>query len=93
LICRSPFNATSLATALPKETDRRAFSGLTCQAEALAPDVLAQILRGAIENRIDLDVLNRVRHREKSIQRQLLKQLGGWHEQPTFSARQIVLET
>jgi hypothetical protein len=77
LICRSPFNATSLPTAPPKETDKRALSGLTCQAEALAPDVLAQILRGAVENRIDLDVLNRVRQCEKSIQRQLLKQLRG----------------
>jgi hypothetical protein len=67
----------SLPTAPPKDTDKRAFNGLTCQAEALAPDVLAQILRDAIESRIDLDVLNRVQQREKTIQRQLLKHLRG----------------
>jgi hypothetical protein len=67
----------SLPTAPPKDTDRRAFNGLTCQAEALAPDVLAQILRDAIESRVDLDVLNRVKQREKKIQRQLLSQLRG----------------
>jgi hypothetical protein len=66
----------SLPTAPPKEGDKRAFSGLTCQAEALAPDVLAQILRDAIESRIDINVLDRVRKRERKMQRQLLKQLG-----------------
>jgi hypothetical protein len=65
-----------LPTAPPKPTDNRAFAGQTCQAEALAPDVLAQILRQAIESRIDLNVLNRVKKREKQMQRQLLKQLG-----------------
>jgi rhodanese-related sulfurtransferase len=64
-----------LPTAPPKDTDKRAFNGLTCQAEALAPDVLAQILRDAIESRIDRDVLNRVRAREKTMQCQLLNQL------------------
>jgi hypothetical protein len=41
-----------LETAPPKVTDRRAFSGATCQAEAIPPDVLAQILRDAIEARL-----------------------------------------
>ena len=43
----------SLPTAPPKVTDKRAFQGLTCQAEALAPDDLADIVQTAIEQRID----------------------------------------
>lgn len=39
-----------LPTAPPKETDRRNFTGETVQAEALPPDVLATILRNAIED-------------------------------------------
>jgi hypothetical protein len=65
-----------LPTAPPKDTDRRAFNGQTCQAEALSPDVLAQIVRDAIEARIDLNILERVKKREKQMQRQLLRQLG-----------------
>jgi hypothetical protein len=64
-----------LPTAPPKDTDRRAFNGQTCQAEALAPDVLARILTNAIESRLDLDVLERVKGREKSLRRQLLQRL------------------
>src|SRR5262249_11738090 len=37
-------------TAPPKATDKRAFRGRTCQAEALAPDVLASILRDAAKS-------------------------------------------
>jgi hypothetical protein len=65
-----------LPTAPPKASDKRAFSGLTCQAEALSPDVLAQIVRDAIESRIDPAILARVKKRERQIQRQLLKQLS-----------------
>jgi hypothetical protein len=57
-----------LPTAPPKDTDRRALSGATCQAEALSPDLLAQIVRSAIESRIDISVLNRVKKREEQIQ-------------------------
>lgn len=64
-----------LSTAPPKSSDKRAFTGLTCQAEALAPDVLAQILRDGIERHIDHRVLDRVLKRERQIQRQLLTQL------------------
>ena len=67
----------SLPTAPPKSTDNRAFSGQTCQAEALAPDVLARILNNAIASRINLDVLERVKRREKRMQRDLQKRLAG----------------
>jgi hypothetical protein len=67
----------NLPTAPPKLTDARAFAGQTCQAEALAPDVLANILRDAIEARIDLRVLERVKRRERRIRRELIRKLGG----------------
>lgn len=49
----------NLPTAPAKKTDRRG-NGIieTCQAEALAPDVLARIVRSAIEEYIDFDVYN-----------------------------------
>jgi hypothetical protein len=64
-----------LPTAPPKPTDCRAFTGDTCQAEALAPDVLAEILRTAIEARIDRRALDRVLRRERRVQRELLSRL------------------
>src|SRR5262249_53892472 len=66
-----------LPTAPPKSTDRRAFRGQTCQAEALAPDVLAAILRTALEVNIDHRVLRRVLRSEKAIRRDLTRRLGG----------------
>ncbi len=42
-----------LVTAPPKATDRRSFTGETVQCEAIPPDVLAGIIRDAIESRID----------------------------------------
>jgi hypothetical protein len=65
-----------LPTAPPKDTDNRAFSGETCQAEALAPDVLASILRRAIEQRIDRRVYESVLHREQKMRRELLRELS-----------------
>jgi hypothetical protein len=64
-----------LETAPPKATDKRAFRGPTCQAEALAPDVLASILRDAIEARIDGRAYARVLARERSVRRDLLNRL------------------
>src|SRR5262249_50698225 len=58
-----------LPTAPPKETDHRAFYGATCQAEAIAPDDLATILREAIEARIDQRALSRVRRQEAKARR------------------------
>jgi hypothetical protein len=63
--------AYGLPTAPPKSTDNRAFRGETCQAEALAPDVLADILRTAIEQRINRRVLDRVLARERRIRGEL----------------------
>src|SRR6516165_803140 len=66
-----------LPTAPPKESDNRAFYGATCQAEAIAPDDLATILREAIEARIDQRALSRVRRQEAKARRELIEQLGG----------------
>jgi hypothetical protein len=66
----------NLPTAPPKPTDRRAFSGETCQAEALAPDVLAGILRDAIEARIDRRAFERVLRRERAVRRELMEKLS-----------------
>jgi len=77
-----------LPTAPPKATDRRAFAGETCQAEALPPDVLANILRTAIERRIDRRVLNHVLQQERRIRRELTKgskEMGARHERPIRS--------
>ena len=65
-----------LPTAPPKTTDNRAFRGQTCQAEALAPDVLATILREAIEARIDQQQLDRVLKRERRVRQELVRKLG-----------------
>ena len=67
--------AFALPTAPPKPTDNRAFNGDTCQAEALAPDVLADIVRTAIEQRIDRRAYERVLRQERSVQRALIRKL------------------
>jgi hypothetical protein len=64
-----------LPTAPPKATDNRAFTGQTCQAEALAPDDLAAILRGAIEARIDRRIYESVLRRERAVRRELIRKL------------------
>jgi hypothetical protein len=66
-----------LPTAPAKPTDRRAFLGETCQCEAIAPDVLSEILRDAIEARTDRAALNLVLRRERAVRRELLRRLGG----------------
>ena len=45
--------AMALPTAPAKATDNRAFEGETCQAEAIAPDAPAAIVRDALDERID----------------------------------------
>jgi hypothetical protein len=64
-----------LETVPPKVTDRRAFHGETCQAEAIAPDELARILREAIEERIDYRALQQVLGLERKARRELRKRL------------------
>lgn len=54
----------SLETSFQKVTDRRGeHMAATVQAEALAPDELAAEVTAAIEDRVDLDLLDRVRAR------------------------------
>jgi hypothetical protein len=65
-----------LPTAPPKPTDNRAFHGQTCQVEALAPDVLAGIVRDAIEARLDRRAYERVLRRERVARRDLFERLG-----------------
>jgi hypothetical protein len=64
-----------LPTAPPKAEDKRAFRGPTCQVEAFAPDVLADILRNAIEARLDRPAYERVLKRERAVQRELTSKL------------------
>ena len=64
-----------LPTAPAKKSDKRAFRGQTCQAEAIAPDELARIVREAIESRTDKRTLARVLKREKRERAALVKRL------------------
>jgi hypothetical protein len=74
-VTREQIKRYRLPTAPPKATDRRAFHGETCQVEALAPDVLANILRSAIETRIDHAAYERVLKREREVRRELVRRL------------------
>jgi hypothetical protein len=71
-----------LATDTPKATDKRSFEGVlidgercTCQAEAIAPDVLADILRDAIESRMDMGAYEATLAREADERAALLRRL------------------
>ena len=64
-----------LPTAPPKGSDKRAFRGQTCQAEAITKDELARIVRDAIDSRTDKRILDRVLKREKRERAELLKRL------------------
>ena len=61
----------SLSTAPPKPTDQRSFTGETVQCEAISPDVLADIVRAAIENRSDAAAYATVRHEEEEARKTL----------------------
>jgi len=65
-----------LPTAPRKEGDKRAFTGETCQAEALAPDDLARIVRDAIEARVDAVEYDKLLRREKRERKHLIARLG-----------------
>jgi hypothetical protein len=58
----------ALPTAPAKATDRRAFEGETCQAEAIPPDVLAAIVLDAIQSRLDQSAFDEVIERELAMQ-------------------------
>jgi hypothetical protein len=62
-----------LPTAPPRADNKLAFAGQTCQAEAIAPDALAAIVRGAVLARLDVTAYERVLRREKRTQRELAR--------------------
>jgi hypothetical protein len=66
----------NLPTAPPKRSDRRAFSGMTTQAEAIPPRVLRQIVVEAIEDRMDMDVYRETLEREAEIRTSLSEKLA-----------------
>ena len=68
--------ALALPTAPEKATDNRAFEGETCQAEAIAPDELARIIREAIDERLDRKAYEEVLEREIAIREDLEGRLG-----------------
>ncbi|WP_327309822.1 hypothetical protein OG730_41805 (plasmid) [Streptomyces sp. NBC_01298] len=68
-----------LPTAPPKPSDRRSFSGAaTTQAEALPPDILADIVRAAIERHRDPAVHRAVLAREETERSEIQTQLRSW---------------
>lgn len=64
----------NLPTAPPKRTDQRSFEGHeTTQAEAIPPRELRRIVRDAVLERIDIDILNDVKAEEQAIRDKVLK--------------------
>ena len=76
-VTREQADRLGLPTAPPKPTDRRRFTGDTVQCEAIAPDVLAGILRGAIDARRCAATAQRVLDRESDMRAALVAKLGG----------------
>lgn len=74
---RAQADRLGLPTAPPKPTDRRRFTGDTVQCEAIAPDVLAGILREAIEARRNAEAARAVLGRESDMRAALVAKLGG----------------
>lgn len=66
--------AYDLPTAPAKASDGRSksWTGETCQLEALAPDVLAEIVEAAILEHFDIDVLHHTLERERGDRAELL---------------------
>jgi hypothetical protein len=65
-----------LPTAPAKATDRRSFDGETVQVEAIPPDTLADIIRTAINDRLDRDAYAAVLAREERIREKLTERLA-----------------
>lgn len=76
-VTREHVERMSLPTAPPKPTDRRAFSGDTVQAEAIPPDELARIVRGAIVDRLDGWTLEGVLASEEWHRQMILDRVSG----------------
>ncbi len=67
----------NLLTAPPKPTDRRNFTGETVQAEALPPDVLAKLVKLAIEANLNMDAYDLALEAEQEEREFLRQRLGG----------------
>ena len=76
-VTREQADRLGLPTAPPKPTDKRRFTGDTVQCEAIAPDVLAGILRDAIEARRNAATAQLVLDRESDMRAALVAKLGG----------------
>lgn len=76
-VTREQADRLALPTAPPKPTDRRRFSGQTVQCEAIAPDMLATILRDAIEARRAPDTARAVLAWEAEFRAALVTKLEG----------------
>jgi hypothetical protein len=75
-VTRQQIDDLRLPTAPAKETDRRSFDDTeTVQAEAIAPDVLAAIVRDAIDKRIDRDAYHDVLDHEEAARGRLIERL------------------
>ncbi|GIV77439.1 MAG: hypothetical protein KatS3mg050_1833 [Litorilinea sp.] len=66
-----------LPTAPPKRTDRRNFRGETVQAEALPPDILADLVRTGIERHLDMWLYRAALEEEARQRRWLMDWLDG----------------
>lgn len=69
--------ALDLPTAPPKATDKRAFHGETVQAEAIAPDVLSELVGDAIAARLCMETFRRVLAQEAEMKAELVAALEG----------------
>jgi hypothetical protein len=79
-VTRDQVDELDLPTSPPKKTDRRSFSGETVQCEAIPPDELARILRAAIVERLDPDVLDAVLAREDRERTRIVEHVSGFLE-------------
>jgi hypothetical protein len=61
----------NLPTAAAKPTDRRSFDGETVQCEAIPPNILSDIVRTAIKQRLDQDAYAKVLDAERDIRARL----------------------
>lgn len=68
----------ALETAPPKRSDTRSrnWIGETCQAEAMPPDLLAEIVRDAIERHVDLDRMEEVERKADEERIELRRRLA-----------------
>jgi hypothetical protein len=68
----------NLPTQPPKKTDNRRFEGNeTTQAEALPPATMANVLRDAIESKMDMEIYNNIKDQEIVCRDELVDKLAG----------------